>query len=271
MCSYTFAQSPLAELDKVKALKLLESTRDDAIKLLSPDSLTFYDSADFHNLSFYTDNAVIRISYSSGKCFEEDEDWNVSEFKITKVTVTPKDRIEIKEIGIDYSKFRREEIWGSIENDYVYHDKAAGIAITTLVDRVEKVIFTPSKKDYSLLCYKKEVKKYYSSKKWNRYPELKKGSIDPNSTAYVTNLILSQTEITADDTKEISVSTTHVDPEGDVVTFNYFISGGKIIGQGAKVVWDLSGVKAGTYKITAAVDDGCGFCGKFITKTVVVK
>jgi hypothetical protein len=46
---------------------------------------------------------------------------------------------------------------------------------------------------------------------------------------------------------------------------------GKIVGYGAKVVWDLTGVKAGTYTITAAANDGCGLCGKFVTKTVVVK
>ena len=236
-------------------------------------------------LKFFTNNAVIRVSYSSGKCSDVLEDWNVPEFKITRVAVKPKDPTQLKDIGIDYSKFRREEIWGSIENDYVFHDKVSGITITTIVERIEEIIFTPSRKDYSLLCDKKEVKKYYSSKNWNRYPFLKDAILDPNYPANVTNLDLSQTEITTTcnsldatqnkdcfgSTKEISVSTTYVDPESDVVTYNYFVSGGKIIGQGAKVVWDLSGVKAGTYKITAAVDDGCGFCGKFITKTVTVK
>lgn len=53
--------------------------------------------------------------------------------------------------------------------------------------------------------------------------------------------------------------------------YDYKVSGGKIIGQGANVVWDLSGVKPGTYTITAAVDDGCGLCGKSIIRTVVVK
>ena len=71
--------------------------------------------------------------------------------------------------------------------------------------------------------------------------------------------------------KEISVSTTIVNPMSDVLTYNYYISGGKIIGQGAKVVWDLSGVEAGTYTITAGVDDGCGICGPTKTETVVIK
>ncbi len=61
------------------------------------------------------------------------------------------------------------------------------------------------------------------------------------------------------------------DPENDVLTYNYTVSGGTIIGQGAKVVWDLTGVEAGTYTITAGVDDGCGVCGTTKTETVVIK
>lgn len=281
-----FAQSPLAELDKVKELKLLESTRDDAVKLLAKESLGFSASSDYYSSRFYTNNAVVEVFYSTGDCSEEDEDWNVGEWKITKVAVTPKNSILIKDIGIDYSKFRQEKEFGKwgTGND-IYHNKTEGIAILALRNAVQKIIFIPSKNYYSLLCKKKEVKKYYSSKKWNRYPDWEKGSYDRNYQADVTNLELSQTEITADcnssdsiqnnvcqkSTKEISVSTTYYDPANDVVTFNYYVSAGKIVGQGSKVIWNLSGVKAGTYKITAAVDDGCGLCGKFITKTVVVK
>ncbi|MGI8555029.1 MAG: hypothetical protein ACR2LT_01555, partial [Pyrinomonadaceae bacterium] len=104
----------------------------------------------------------------------------------------------------------------------------------------------------------------------------------PNKPANVTNVLLSQTEITANcpanssgcsgDKQTIDISTTAVDPEGDVLEYAYTISGGKIIRQGsAKAIWDLSGVKPGTYTITAAADDGCGFCGKPMTKTVTVK
>jgi hypothetical protein len=67
-----------------------------------------------------------------------------------------------------------------------------------------------------------------------------------------------------------SVRTTAADPEGDVLTYNYTISGGRIVGTGANVTWDLNGVAAGTYTITAAVDDGCGLCGAKLTKTITV-
>ena len=68
----------------------------------------------------------------------------------------------------------------------------------------------------------------------------------------------------------ISVKTTAEDPEGDVLTYNYTVSGGRIVGTGANVSWSLYGVQPGTYTITAGVDDGCGICGKTLTKTVTI-
>ncbi len=73
------------------------------------------------------------------------------------------------------------------------------------------------------------------------------------------------------DSRTISVSTTAHDPENDVLTYNYTVSGGRIVGSGANVQWDLTGAQAGTYTITTAVDDGCGVCGKTNTQTVTVR
>ena len=68
----------------------------------------------------------------------------------------------------------------------------------------------------------------------------------------------------------VGVRTTAVDPENDVLTYNYTVSGGRIVGQGANVTWDLTGVNPGTYTITVGVDDGCGVCGQTQTKTIEV-
>ncbi|CAN5442073.1 hypothetical protein BH10ACI1_BH10ACI1_34560 [soil metagenome] len=96
----------------------------------------------------------------------------------------------------------------------------------------------------------------------------------------VTNLTLSRTEIVAacfiidscsNNNQLIEITTEAYDRENDVLIYYYQVSGGKIIGKGAKVVWDLSGVKAGTYTITVGADDGCGFCGVTKTETVIVK
>jgi hypothetical protein len=73
------------------------------------------------------------------------------------------------------------------------------------------------------------------------------------------------------DDRTVGVRTSATNPDNDVLTYNYTVSGGRIVGSGANVNWDLSGVRAGTYTITAAVDNGCGFCGKTQTKTITVR
>lgn len=80
-------------------------------------------------------------------------------------------------------------------------------------------------------------------------------------------------EFSADETAsyKINVSTIAFDPDNDPVTYQYTVSAGKIAGRGNNVVWDLAGVADGVYTITAAADDGCGFCGEPKTKSVTVK
>ena len=105
-----------------------------------------------------------------------------------------------------------------------------------------------------------------------------------NKPADVTDVALGETTVTGkcapgfrpaegstcSDDMAANVTTTAVDPENDVLTYNYTVSGGRIVGQGANVSWDLSGAQPGTYTITAGVDDGCGVCGKTQTRTITV-
>ena len=111
----------------------------------------------------------------------------------------------------------------------------------------------------------------------------KRKEAEINKPANVTALTVSDSEITlpcpagkrppegqCNDSTTISVNTTAVDPENDVLTYNYTVSGGRIVGSGAAVQWDLSGVQPGSYTVTAGVDDGCGLCGQTQTQTVRV-
>lgn len=105
-----------------------------------------------------------------------------------------------------------------------------------------------------------------------------------NIPANVTALTLGKTTITlpcaaglvprsgttCGDDLTTTVATTATDAENDVLTYNYTVSGGRIVGQGANVSWDLTGVRPGTYTITAGVDDGCGLCGQTQTQTITV-
>ena len=98
----------------------------------------------------------------------------------------------------------------------------------------------------------------------------RKSSVECYS-ADVTAISLSAVEVRKDASEtKIGVSTTAIDHEGDLLTYKYTVTGGKIIGTGANVVWDLSGIAPGPYFITAAVDDGCGFCGRTFTRKVEV-
>lgn len=72
------------------------------------------------------------------------------------------------------------------------------------------------------------------------------------------------------DNTTVNVATSASDKENDVLTYNYTVSGGRIVGSGANVQWDLSGLQPGSYTVTAGVDDGCGLCGKTQTQTVRV-
>jgi hypothetical protein len=68
----------------------------------------------------------------------------------------------------------------------------------------------------------------------------------------------------------VNVATNAEDAENDVLDYYYTISGGRIVGTGSNVTWDLTGVPPGTYTITAKVDDSCGICGKTMTKGVMI-
>ena len=105
-----------------------------------------------------------------------------------------------------------------------------------------------------------------------------------NLPANVTSLTLSDSTVTLGcpdgfkakdgqvcaESTSVSVTTVATDPEGDILVYNYTPSAGRIVGEGANVTWDLSGLQPGTYTLTAGVDDGRGLCGQTQTQTVTV-
>jgi hypothetical protein len=105
-----------------------------------------------------------------------------------------------------------------------------------------------------------------------------------NHSPNVTDVILDKTQVRLKDLTPgappdiddrtpdmmINVATNAQDAENDVLDYYYVISGGRIVGSGSSVQWDLNGVLPGTYSITARVDDSCGVCGSTKTKFVTV-
>jgi len=123
----------------------------------------------------------------------------------------------------------------------------------------------------------------YIAQLWVGRREPRQGAV-VNQPANVDAVALSATTVTlpcpagtrsragaCNDNMTISVATRATDPENDVLTYNYTVSGGRVIGTGANVQWDLGTAQPGTYTITTGVDDGCGVCGKTNTQTITVQ
>lgn len=287
---FAFAQSPRAALDKVKEIRLLESNRDDVKRILAD-----YESSDGDDYSqdFSKDDWDIEVFYSKGYCSQDNDDdeedsgkWNIPEGTVREILISPPESIKPDDLGYNLSELKKEQRYANIEDFYVYYSKKLGVYIEAHQDEVQTILLFPPDSNISRACDDNEdVKKFYSSEEWFGDTKLEDRVYSPHgdTTPNVTDLTLSATEITTgcknaaesdgcpDEAKEISVKTVSIDPENDVLTYNYTVSGGKIIGKGAEVVWDLTDVKPGTYTITAGVDDGCGVCGQTMTREVVVK
>ncbi len=257
---------------------MLESTRKDVKKLLKN-----FESDDDDAEYFSTKNAEIKISYTTGECADEDNDerWNVAEGKVKFIKISLEKPIKLEKIEFDYSIFQKETKF-DIEDQFIYRNKTSGIAFEVDENKVETIFLFPPLNSYPLVCNNKIGKEFYTSESWSDDSELRNSNIPvcTNHPPKVDELILSATEIIIacdrkscfdSNRREISIITAASDPENDPLVYNYAISGGKIVGKGAKVVWDLSGVSPGTYTITAGVDDGCGICGETKTQSVVIK
>ena len=66
----------------------------------------------------------------------------------------------------------------------------------------------------------------------------------------------------------VKVSASAQDRENNPLIYLYNVTGGRIVGQGSNVFWDLTKERAGEYSITVSADDGGGTKGKQITKTI---
>lgn len=127
---FGLAQTLSADIEKARNIKLLEASPEEIIR-------AFGDVSPFYNhTNFSRESTHISVSYSSGKCTEEEnhgvnsDDWDVGEGKATMIYISPKARLSVDQIGIDYSKFRKEPLYRGRRAYQIYHDKKAGVAIT---------------------------------------------------------------------------------------------------------------------------------------------
>lgn len=74
-----------------------------------------------------------------------------------------------------------------------------------------------------------------------------------------------------DSNMSIVVTISDAKSENHQLNYNYTVSGGRIVGEGAKVNWDLTGASPGTYKITVGVVDKLGNQLQTATKIITVQ
>jgi hypothetical protein len=277
LIAVTASAQPSANLLKqLRKIKLLESTRIDVGQILYEYKL---EDTDRHLQSFEGDGFELEIKYATGECSDDPEEsfggdvWAVDESKVEGIEIELDETIKVADLGFTLSKFTKEQKYAKDTDSFIFHDKAAGIVFETNEKGVLRITFFPPRGMGKKLCKENDfLKQFYSTDSWfdkkleERHHEI---------TCYVANVNsveLSVSEIAgATSTKTIDVTTDARDPENDVLTYVYAVSAGQIKGTGPRVVWDLTGVPAGTYTITAGVDDGCGLCGKTFTRHVVIK
>lgn len=298
MCCSALAQSKFRDFDKVREIKLLEATRADVVRILSDfksdadedEANKAVASEPIYSETFSNESADIDVSYSIINCSDDLgswDKWNVATGKVKSIDIYLNKPIKFKKFKFDTSDFLKEQRYFDDKDLYVYHNKNLGIALDVNEGAIETIHLFPSNSYYSLLCENEsaeKTKEFYSTESFfgntNLEDRLKSVAF---GYANVIDLTLSTNEISigceksaekkncSDDKTKVSVVTRAVDPENDVLSYNYNVSGGEIVGSGAEVVWNLSGVPAGTYTITAGVDDGCGICGRTVTQTIVIK
>ena len=95
LCGLTLAQSPLPELEKVKEIKLLESTRDDVRRILDGYDFDFSVDSNYYEW-FSTKDASVKIDYSGGKCSADSGEWIFSDWLVTDIYVALNNLVDLK-------------------------------------------------------------------------------------------------------------------------------------------------------------------------------
>jgi hypothetical protein len=96
------------------------------------------------------------------------------------------------------------------------------------------------------------------------------GTILPNTPPNV-GVAASTAYIATNANTQVNLKAIACDPDGDNVLYTYTATGGRITGDGASAVWNLSGAtRPATYTVSVEVDDGCG-CVTFDSTEVTLE
>lgn len=279
LVTVTYGQTPKYIIDKLRTIDLLTTSREDLRVTLAEFLLS---SEDERSESFSSGGLDVEISYTSGTCNSESKEdfdfWTSPIGRTLLIEVSIDESVTAKELGFKPSTFGREPRYEGSTSSFLYFDKELGIAFETVTDEdvefVERLTFFPRRAKRNSLCEtNKLAKKFYEeTKTWFDPKGLKPPpTIISCHVASVVDLKLSVSELSASANRTVGVVSVVSNPNDDPLTYKFIVSAGSIRGSGSNVIRDLTGVAPGTYTITAAVDDGCGFCGRTETRSIVVR
>ena len=171
-----FAQSLAFELDRIRQIKLLESSRDDVRRILYDYKLDSAEKDDEPSYSqdFSSEKLDIEISYTTGDCSDDADDtdeWKVAKGKVKFIEISFNDSVKFDELLLNASDFQKEQRYANIEGDFVYHDKEKGIAFMINEGEISAIHLFPVKKQSSLLCKNEEAENlttFYSKESYLR-------------------------------------------------------------------------------------------------------
>lgn len=162
--SLAIAKSPFAEFEKAREIKLLQSNRDDVKRILAGYEYDDSEVEDYEQI-FSTENAEIEISFSRGDCSDDSESWNVAEWIVTKIEISPENAIKVEDIKFDFSNYTKETEDEEFPESYVYHNENSGIVFKIDDNEIQKIILFPSKNNRSLLCENEKTREISSNEK----------------------------------------------------------------------------------------------------------
>jgi hypothetical protein len=237
LSTFAFSQYQFAPLEKAKEIKLLQADQATVKSHMGNYELAFSDD-DLDR--FTSEEAIIEVTYSTDSCDEDDEAiWDVPAGRAISIEIVPEKELKFEDLGYDPSTLFREQFYSN-EPDYViFHDKKKGFGVEVDEGKVEKFILFPALSGKPKACSKnKMAKEFMSSKSWFGKSKLEdRNRVISCPVASVTDLTLNTEELKELGlSKEISVTATAIDPDNDVLTYNYFVSAGKIVGKGPRVV-----------------------------------
>lgn len=134
---------------KIRAIKLLEASRADVIKLFGESK----DDINDYNPQYQLIEGEMNIEYSRGLCGPDNKiGWNVPEYTVTRIFFFPSIRIKPNSLRLKLTEFRKYEVSDS-PGFFVYESDKLGLYFNVKKDgSISSFEFRPSDKYNNLFC-----------------------------------------------------------------------------------------------------------------------